>query len=324
MIMHCIHHNSTGTLIALLFAGVSFCQAEPALRWSAQSQDIDTVSRMQNISHAFTYHNTGDSAVVIRSIDTDCGCTVQASHADTVPPGDTGTIEISFTTSRFEGPLRFRTFVHTDQSTDTLKLSGVVARNVAIEPPVLDVKRVFRGDSVPGAAVIRWNRPERPSFSVQGYGKHIAHAAVERAGDLSVVTVTVLPETDKGYFSDTVNIATGSEQWPELSLVVKGDVVGACAATPSYIQFGQIDSRVRSRARIMLTYKKSGPCPISRIESEPSFCVAAESAFRTQQQIVTVTIFPGAPKGRFKGAVKMYISGSDEAEIVVPVSGFIR
>jgi hypothetical protein len=61
------------------------------------------VAEGEKISYVFTFENKGTSDIVISSATASCGCTVPKYDKKPVPPGSTGSLEVVFNTSGYNG-----------------------------------------------------------------------------------------------------------------------------------------------------------------------------------------------------------------------------
>ena len=65
--------------------------------------DFGKVIAGETVVHVFRYKNTGDSPLVIRKTETDCGCTTAGSSGEPIAPGQEGKLEVTFNSSGRSG-----------------------------------------------------------------------------------------------------------------------------------------------------------------------------------------------------------------------------
>lgn len=96
------------TLIAiLLFSSIGFAQKGAKIEFKANNNTIDygTINKQNdNGIRAFEYTNTGDSPLIIYSIQSTASCTVLSKQNETVSPGKSSKIEIKY--NMVPGPIR--------------------------------------------------------------------------------------------------------------------------------------------------------------------------------------------------------------------------
>jgi hypothetical protein len=91
------------TLIVLLVSGLGFAQSGAKIDFSTNTIDYGKISVSDNGVRVFEFTNTGDTTLVITSIQSTRSCTI-LSKTMTVLPGEKGKIEIKYNMSL--GPIR--------------------------------------------------------------------------------------------------------------------------------------------------------------------------------------------------------------------------
>lgn len=65
--------------------------------------DFGKLKQNETVSHKFTIENTGNKELVIKSVETECGCITSSYSQLSIPPGGKGDVEITFKTSGLIG-----------------------------------------------------------------------------------------------------------------------------------------------------------------------------------------------------------------------------
>lgn len=68
----------------------------PVLTFSATEHDFGRIQEGETVGYTFNFKNTGDADLVLTSVQTSCGCTVPKFSRKPIPPGGSGSIEVSF------------------------------------------------------------------------------------------------------------------------------------------------------------------------------------------------------------------------------------
>lgn len=63
------------------------------------SHDFGKLEAGEIVTHTFYFKNTGTKNLVIRNVETSCGCTVPKYDKKPIPPGKEGKIEVEFNSS---------------------------------------------------------------------------------------------------------------------------------------------------------------------------------------------------------------------------------
>ena len=124
------------TLMAiLLVSSVVFAQSGAKIDFSAKDNTIDygKVSKLSdNGIRVFEFTNTGNSPLIITSIQSTANCTILSSTKDAILPGKKGKIEIKYNMTA--GPIRKTITVESnavnyDEGRVALKIKGEVLAN---------------------------------------------------------------------------------------------------------------------------------------------------------------------------------------------------
>jgi len=99
------------------------------ITFNSPEHNFGKVSTGEKVGCIFTYTNTGDADLVIASATASCGCTVPKYNKRPVPPGTTGTIEVSFDTAGREG-MQTKTVVVQSNAENNLVILRIIAEVV--------------------------------------------------------------------------------------------------------------------------------------------------------------------------------------------------
>jgi hypothetical protein len=102
------------------------------ISFNETQKDFGIVKEGDVIEHEFVFTNTGKSNLIIRKINSSCGCTTAAPKITTIKPGEQTSLSASFRTSGFTGRQSKTITVITNdpkRSTIVLRLSGTIVKN---------------------------------------------------------------------------------------------------------------------------------------------------------------------------------------------------
>ncbi len=68
----------------------------PVITFANVTHDFGTIDEGEKVACVFKFSNTGDADLVLTSVLTSCGCTVSKFSKKPIPPGGSGTIEITY------------------------------------------------------------------------------------------------------------------------------------------------------------------------------------------------------------------------------------
>ncbi len=146
-----------GLFLFLLFFNSNLMAAEvPKAEIESDAYTFEEVLEGTLVKHAYTIRNTGQAPLVIKSVQTSCGCTT-AKRPETIAPGASDDIVVQGNTTGYGGH-RFQktiTVVTNDpkQERILLKLDGPVAQFAQISPKRISLRGTAEND-ISGQSVI--------------------------------------------------------------------------------------------------------------------------------------------------------------------------
>ncbi|MBN1930915.1 MAG: DUF1573 domain-containing protein [Desulfobacterales bacterium] len=134
-------------VILLAVAVISGCavtpntnkRAGPALTLDNAVYDFEYAGPTQTIEHEFRFSNTGKSAIAITGLSVCCGCEAKltTTQQEVIPPGQSGTVLVTCTLPRYEGPFEKVITLHTgapDTESIPLSIKGMIKKDVVVIP----------------------------------------------------------------------------------------------------------------------------------------------------------------------------------------------
>ena len=104
------------------------------VEWQEKSHDFGTIAeRGGRVSHEFAFTNRGDAPLIIRHVDSDCGCAAVRWPQRPVAPGEEGRIVVTFNPQGREGKFLKRIMIYTNATPPNheLRIGGRVSRAFA-------------------------------------------------------------------------------------------------------------------------------------------------------------------------------------------------
>lgn len=83
-------------LLLSTFAFAAFADGTPRISFKEESHDFGKVIQGKIVEYTFTFENKGTADLHIKEVTTSCGCTAALVSANTVKPGETGQIKVSY------------------------------------------------------------------------------------------------------------------------------------------------------------------------------------------------------------------------------------
>ena len=104
---------------------------QPVIEFDTAVFDFGTILQGEQVGTTFTFKNTGKADLIIRKVETSCGCTVPEYDRAPVAPGMKGTIRVRFDSDGKEGA-QYKTIKVVSNCKDNifeLVLKGTVKTN---------------------------------------------------------------------------------------------------------------------------------------------------------------------------------------------------
>lgn len=96
--------------------GLASASDTAVMVFSEYEHDFGKITAGEKVAAIFTFKNTGKGPLIINYVSTSCGCTASRYSRKPVAPGDSGTIEIVFDSSGYNGTQRKTATVHSNAS----------------------------------------------------------------------------------------------------------------------------------------------------------------------------------------------------------------
>jgi hypothetical protein len=121
------------TSILVLFL-ISFSINAQEFKFESETIDYGKIDKGANGERIFTFTNIGDQPIIIKNIQSSCGCTVPKKPEKPIMPGEKGEIKVSYDTKRVGGFSKSITiFSNATEATKVIRIKGIVNNAVSLE-----------------------------------------------------------------------------------------------------------------------------------------------------------------------------------------------
>jgi mono/diheme cytochrome c family protein len=107
----------------------------PSIRFDEMTHDFGTIRSDQPVEYDWPFRNEGDAPLLIVRTRPQCGCTATVLDDEPVPPGESGTMKVTFDPIGLEGGVRKSLAVMSDDPRKPHVLLTLVAEVIPIEVP---------------------------------------------------------------------------------------------------------------------------------------------------------------------------------------------
>lgn len=120
------------TILAFFFISISLNAQE--FKFEKETIDYGKISKGSKGERIFTFTNVGDAPLIIKNIQSSCGCTVPKKPEKPIMPGEKGEIKVSYDTERIGGfSKQITIFSNAKNTRKIIKIKGFVTNSIVLE-----------------------------------------------------------------------------------------------------------------------------------------------------------------------------------------------
>ncbi len=193
--------------------------------------NLGEIYRGDVVEHPLTLVNSGRDTLVISRVDVSCGCTGSMLSTDHIGPGGKGTLEISFNSRNFRGPVHKTLTVNSnaaDHPQLLIQFEGTIVEEVTITPEYLWFQDAQVGERSTKSVSIKneGNVPiELTGFTTDLAGlSTVLPGTAIKPGQTIDLPVEFTPEKATPVVADRITIHTSHPRQKELVIPVYGNI----------------------------------------------------------------------------------------------------
>ena len=120
--------------IILVLGFISFSTSSQEFKFEKETINYGKVDKDSNGERVFIFTNIGDKPLIIKNIQSTCGCTVHKKPEEPIMPGKKGEIKVSYDTKRPGGFSKSITiFSNAKNKRKIIKIKGIVTNGISLE-----------------------------------------------------------------------------------------------------------------------------------------------------------------------------------------------
>lgn len=103
-------------------------ESTTSIVFEEEAFDFGVITQGEKVNHTFKFTNTGDADLVIVSAKGSCGCTVPEWPKEPIAPGETGDVEVIFSSEGKKGKQHKRVSIiaNTEPATTVIAIKGEI------------------------------------------------------------------------------------------------------------------------------------------------------------------------------------------------------
>lgn len=321
--------SAIASLVAMQTPQIALAEDRPEIVLSETAFDFGSVAQGSKVVREIDIKNTGTADLLIQRVSPSCGCTTTALSSQTVKPGGSEKIRITFDTSGFFGPKKKTVSVLTNDPENperVFTLTGHVATGLVTTPTKIEFGEVFP-TSAKAARVkeLSLEVDEGSTLEVSQVGtlsKYLKVSPVVKQGRRATVQVELLPSAPKGDLRDRVVFEFVDDRRAPVNVPVIASVKGDIRVSPATISFGVVEGSEVIERRVRFENKSAQSVAIRSIKSsDPAVTASLVEVQPGKQGVVVVKVDPRRVRGDLKATVELNTTHPVENQIVLNVYG---
>jgi Protein of unknown function (DUF1573)/HYDIN/CFA65/VesB-like, Ig-like domain len=193
--------------------------------------DLGEIIRGTVVKREVTIKNGGTEALSIESVRPSCGCTGTLVTSDTIAPGKTGTIVITFNSKNFNGPIAKSITITSNSANEprsVVEFTGVVKEEVSVNPAQFWFRNAEVG--MKSSAMITVENKGTDSLSLTGFSTTLEGFALKLPGTpippgaSTQIEAEYVPKEPRSVLSDGVILKTSNPLQSEVYIYIYGTV----------------------------------------------------------------------------------------------------
>jgi hypothetical protein len=306
----------------------------PKLVFAEKEFIFPTATVGDKVTHSFAFKNEGNADLIIRKVDTSCGCTVSKITVDHVKPGGAGSIELTLDTSDKLGKAIYvRGTVYSNDATQKatgpnttfIELKGEVTTCFKLMPLGAYFAQLVRGRAPRTIDVrVTGDHDAKDGWKVESIDVPVDWIKVDPqtvAPGVIAFKVTVLPHVPAGDFMQYVTVRTDVKVQPTFRFPVVGQASGPVRVL-NEIVFQNLHRGIEAQ-RVCLLERIDGTANGVRITGidydKAHLDVSSEVAVEGVRSDVRVKVRKDAPPGPFASQILVHLDDPEQPIIRIAV-----
>lgn len=291
------------------------------------SHDFGDVLQGDTVRTSFPIGNASDDTVTIYDLEPNPESVRASLSRRSIPPGESGTLDVSLKTSDLMGALNGEISVITsvpDQREIIFRVTANVQPALALQPPLVFAGRVAKTDSFPGRArlvgkIVDEGTLSRLSLVTSSKSLRGRIVPWETEGRKSTCVEFILsPSARAGTFEESITVI--SEDPPARAILkIVGEKLGDIEVHPSRFEFFAPEGIVAATQSISITSPKF--MRITRIEDVSGLLDISLEMLEDGRTYRIDAKLKEPPRGSFLGLVKVFTDLEEQPLIDIPVIG---
>lgn len=317
-------------ILAMLLALPLMAEDGPKVTFKKMQHSFGDIEKGEKVNTSFDFTNSGTATLEILNVAASCGCTTADLKKKVYEPGESGSIPVTFDSTRFADKITKRITVTTNDKASpkvVLTIEGNVLVDVVAEPSALFMAKA-RPHAVNTAKItVSTKRLERLELSNLKIQPEFFNLKEERVDDK---TINLIVEADgkkfpkgKTRLNGYLTYDTNSTTMGTMRAAVTINVVQPVQVSPRAIYF--YASKVGKQREMKLTLRTTTdkPFKVLKMSSDLGFIDLKIDSDEGMTKTLLVTLSDKAPEGKFSGFITLETDVEGQKEVAVNIRGSV-
>ncbi|MBZ0107599.1 MAG: DUF1573 domain-containing protein [Candidatus Scalindua rubra] len=302
----------------------------PTIFFKDPDFNFGQIYKGQKIEHIYKFENRGKDTLKIKKVKTSCGCTAAILTADTIPPGQTGEIKVTFSSDSISGNInKSITVASNDPDTPNYRLtiSGEIIKDLIINPEHIDFGSVLAGEKTSKTVSIKSQTV--PDFKIKKItpSKPFIDARIvgEKNGE-HIIEIALKHNPVIGRFSGGIYLETNSHIQQKFNIPFFGEIEGDITTYPKKIYYGSVVKGKELTQKLYVKVNK-GNIEILKIKTFPDYISARiieEKERKKPHYLIEVTLHSDAAAGNIGGVIELRTNSKTQPVTLIRIIGEVE
>lgn len=329
--------------LIVLAAAAAAAAGQPQITISPDSLEFGLMQQFQAETTVLTISNTGDAPLEISEVEVTCGCTAAEMERNTIAPGASYALDVTFNSQRFGGDTVKYILIHSNDPFNSVlevPVHSYVHVAMKVDPPGESVN--FGILNVGGTAeqTVSFSTEDVPELEItpRSWAKSLLDVEVlpSESGDPQQkrARMTVREGAPIGNFREAVVFETNVENRPKVTIEAIGQIRAPIRIKPETINLRYLQRNQQVEKIFEVGYIEGLDLEVTGAEIDlPGFEVASiENA--PERRMITITVRGSAiptsderaiaAQGRMKGTLRVHTNLADIPELTAEMKYMLK
>ncbi len=290
------------------------------------------VYKGQKVEHIFKFNNHGTNTLEIKKVKPSCGCTAAVLSSNSILPGETGEIKVTFNSGNYRGNInKTISVLSNDPDTPSHKLtfSVEIIQEINFKPININFGSIRADNQTDKSVKVSITSQSGADFkitkitSTKPFVK--TTSTVDQKGEYTI-EATLKDYHEIGRFSGKIFLQTNSIRQPTASMIFYGVVEGDIAINQKRIYYGTIPEGREITKKLFIKINEDNIKILNTKISPDYLSIKVDERYeqRNPHCLIDIKLHKEAPIGKIDGLLEIHSNSKEQPVIKIPITGVIK